>query len=107
VNRFLHNRSCRKALGPTTKAQRQNKLILTLPDLLLQALNSVMDDSALTSYLKKLQTEFTIRMNLDAEDGTMQNYGMNRLRLNYQPWKSQVMKRFNNGRESVMRQNEG
>ena len=72
VNRFLHNRSCKKAFGPTTKAQRQNKLILALPDLLLQALNSTMDDSALMSYLKKLITEFTIRMNLDAEDETVQ-----------------------------------
>ncbi|KAK4156649.1 muts domain V-domain-containing protein [Chaetomidium leptoderma] len=35
-----------------------------------QADNSTMDGSALASYFKKLQTEFTIRMNLAADDDT-------------------------------------
>jgi DNA mismatch repair protein MSH4 len=47
---------------------KQSKLILALPDLLKQADSSTMDDSALESYVKKLQIEFTIRMNIAADD---------------------------------------
>lgn len=68
VWKFLRDRNASKSTGPATKAMKQNKLILALPDLLKQALNSSMDDSALASYLKKLQTEFTLRMNMTAEE---------------------------------------
>lgn len=68
ICKYLQDKNAGRATGPATKALRQNKLILALPDLLKQAYNSTMDDSALASYLKKLQTEFTIRMNMAAED---------------------------------------
>lgn len=68
ICRFLRDRQARKSPGPTTRALKQNKLVLALPGLLKQAFNSTMDDSALASYLKKLQTEFTIRMNIVADD---------------------------------------
>ncbi|KAJ4297380.1 MutS protein msh4 [Collariella sp. IMI 366227] len=68
VCNFLRERNSNKSTGPVTKAVKQNKLILALPDLLKQAYNSTMDDSALASYLKKLQTELTIRMNMAADD---------------------------------------
>lgn len=68
ICQFLRDKSLNKATGPATKAMKQNKLILALPDLLKQANTSTMDDSALASYLKKLQIEFTIRMNLAAKD---------------------------------------
>ncbi|KAK4132768.1 hypothetical protein BT67DRAFT_443453 [Trichocladium antarcticum] len=68
ICQFLRHKSLHKATGPATKAMKQNKLILALPDLLKQANTSTMDESALASYLKKLQIEFTIRMNLAAKD---------------------------------------
>ncbi|KAK4144828.1 uncharacterized protein C8A04DRAFT_36202 [Dichotomopilus funicola] len=60
--KFLRLRHLSRGAGPATHAGKQNKLILALPGLLKQAHVSTMDDSALASYLKKLQTEFTIRM---------------------------------------------
>ncbi|KAK4239418.1 hypothetical protein C8A03DRAFT_42962 [Achaetomium macrosporum] len=68
ICKFLRDKNASKTTGPATRAVKQNRLILALPDLLKQALNSTMDDSALASYLKKLQTEFTIRMNMAADD---------------------------------------
>ncbi|KAL2257472.1 hypothetical protein VTK26DRAFT_130 [Humicola hyalothermophila] len=68
VWRFLCDRNTSRPTGPATKAMKQNKLVLALPDLLKQALNSSMDDSALASYIRKLQTEFTLRMNMATED---------------------------------------
>ncbi len=68
VCKFLRDTNFGKATGPATRAAKQNKLIIALPDLLKQAQNSTMDDSALSSYLKKLQTEFTIRMNIADDD---------------------------------------
>ncbi len=68
VCKFLRDRAFGKAVGPATRAVKQNKLIAALPDLLKQAQSSTMDDSALSSYLKKLQTEFTIRMNIAEDD---------------------------------------
>lgn len=75
VSKFLRDKHASKGTGPATRAAKQNKLILALPDLLKQAYNSTMDDSALASYLKKLQTEFTIRMNLAADDGAQNGQG--------------------------------
>ncbi|KAK4098573.1 hypothetical protein N658DRAFT_454814, partial [Parathielavia hyrcaniae] len=68
VCKFLRDGNSIKAPGPATRTMKQNKLILALPDLLKQAVSSTMDDSALGSYVKKLQTEFTIRMNIAADD---------------------------------------
>jgi DNA mismatch repair protein MSH4 len=69
VCKFLRDGNSTKPPGPATRAIKQSKLILALPDLLKQADSSAMDDSALASYVKKLQTEFTIRMNI-ADDET-------------------------------------
>ncbi|KAL2021370.1 hypothetical protein VTK56DRAFT_7235 [Thermocarpiscus australiensis] len=68
VCKFLIHRNASKRIGPATRAAKQKKLILALPDLLKQAYDSTMDGSALASYLKKLQTEFTIRMNMAADE---------------------------------------
>lgn len=68
ISKFLRDRQASKPAGPTTRSLKQNKLLLALPGLLKQAHSSTMDDSALASYLKKLQTEFTIRMNTAADD---------------------------------------
>ncbi|KAL2135001.1 hypothetical protein VTI74DRAFT_10136 [Chaetomium olivicolor] len=68
VCKFLRERHANKVAGPMTRTMKQNKLILALPDLVKQAYNSTMDDSALASYLKRLQTEFTIRMNMAVDD---------------------------------------
>jgi DNA mismatch repair protein MSH4 len=68
ICKFLRERQASKVAGPATRVLKQNKLVLALPDLLKQAYNSIMDDSALASYLKKLQTEFTIRMNTVSGD---------------------------------------
>ena len=68
VCKFFRDTTFSKAAGPATRAVKQNKLILALPDLLKQAQSSTMDDSALSSYLKKLQTEFTIRINIADDD---------------------------------------
>ncbi|KAL2271389.1 hypothetical protein VTJ83DRAFT_760 [Remersonia thermophila] len=71
--RFLREIKASTTAGPATRAAKQNKLILALPDLLKQAEQSSMDARALSSYIKRLQTEFTVRMSLadDAQnDGT-------------------------------------
>ncbi len=68
VCKFLRDKVLSKAAGPATRAAKQNKLIIALPDLLKQAQSSTMDDPALSSYLKKLQNEFTIRMNIADDD---------------------------------------
>jgi DNA mismatch repair protein MSH4 len=68
ICKFLQDKKARSDTGPTTRVVKQNRLVLALPELLNQALNSSMDDSALASYIEKLQTEFTIRMNLAADD---------------------------------------
>ncbi|KAH6854069.1 muts domain V-domain-containing protein [Chaetomium sp. MPI-CAGE-AT-0009] len=68
VCKFLRQKNSSRGVGPDTRAAKQNKLILALPGLLKQAKDSTMDESALASYLKKLQTEFTIRMNIAADD---------------------------------------
>ncbi|KAK3300674.1 muts domain V-domain-containing protein [Chaetomium fimeti] len=73
VCNFLHQRGSNRGIGPATRAAKQNKLILALPGLLKQANDSTMDESALASYLKKLQTEFTIRMNIAADDDAQQS----------------------------------
>ncbi|GAB1310683.1 MutS protein msh4 [Madurella fahalii] len=70
ICKFLRDIQASKPTGPTTRSLTQNKLLLALPDLLKQAHSSTMDESALASYLKKLQTEFTIRMNTVADDDT-------------------------------------
>lgn len=48
--------------GEKTREARQNKVLLALPGVLREALNSSMDDAALVSYLQRLKTEFTLRM---------------------------------------------
>jgi DNA mismatch repair protein MSH4 len=68
VSTFLRDKGSSHAAGPATRAAKQSKLVLALPDLLKQADTSTMDDSALSSYINKLQTEFTIRMNIEADD---------------------------------------
>jgi DNA mismatch repair protein MSH4 len=68
VCKFLRQRNSSQATGPATRAVKQNKLILALPGLLKQASDSTMDDSAFASYLNKLQTEFTIRMDITTDD---------------------------------------
>lgn len=68
VSTFLRDKTSGKGAGPATRAAKQGKLVAALPDLLKQADTSTMDDSALSSYIKKLQTEFTIRMNIAADD---------------------------------------
>jgi DNA mismatch repair protein MSH4 len=68
VSTFLRDKSSSHAAGPATRAAKQSKLVLALPDLLKQADTSTMDDSALSSYINKLQTEFTIRMYIEADD---------------------------------------
>lgn len=69
--KFLRQRHSSRAAGPATQAGKQNKLILALPGLLKQAYASTMDDSALASYLKKLQTEFTIRMDTTEDEAVL------------------------------------
>lgn len=68
VCKFLREKNSSRGVGPATRTMKQNKLIIALPGLLKQAHDSTMDDSALASYLKKLQTEFTIRMDIAADD---------------------------------------
>jgi DNA mismatch repair protein MSH4 len=72
ICKFLRDRGFSKAVGPATRGVKQNKLILALPDLLKQATGSTMDDSAMSSYMNKLQTEFTIRMNIEEDDATFE-----------------------------------
>ncbi|AEO53737.1 hypothetical protein MYCTH_2114650 [Thermothelomyces thermophilus ATCC 42464] len=72
ICKFLRTKSLGRSAGPATRTLKQSKLILALPDLLKQANDSTMDESALASYLRKLQTEFTIRMNLTAEESSEQ-----------------------------------
>ncbi|KAL1843868.1 hypothetical protein VTJ49DRAFT_7219 [Mycothermus thermophilus] len=64
VARFLRDIKADTAAGPATCAAKRNKLILALPDLLRHADQSSMDTPALSSYVKRLQTEFTVRMSL-------------------------------------------
>lgn len=47
--------------GEKGREARQRKLTLALPVVMKQALDSTMDDAALGSYLRRLQTEFTLR----------------------------------------------
>jgi DNA mismatch repair protein MSH4 len=69
---FLRDSKSGTASGPATCAARQNKLITALPDLLKQSADSSMDPSALTSYNKRLQTEFTVRMSI-VDDANNEN----------------------------------
>ncbi|KAJ4418893.1 MutS protein msh4 [Neurospora sp. IMI 360204] len=48
--------------GEKAREARQNKIVLALPDVLTEALNSSMDDAALASYLQRLQTELTLSL---------------------------------------------
>ncbi|KAK0731014.1 muts domain V-domain-containing protein [Lasiosphaeris hirsuta] len=68
ITQFLREKDSQKKSGPITQVLKQNKLVRALPELLKQAHDSSMDDSALISYLKRLQVEFTIRMNKIAEN---------------------------------------
>ncbi|KAK3362382.1 muts domain V-domain-containing protein [Lasiosphaeria hispida] len=68
ITQFLREKDSHKRSGPATRVLKQSKLVLAMPDLLKQARDSSMDDSALASYLKRLQIEFTVRMNKVAED---------------------------------------
>ncbi|KAL0475097.1 muts domain V domain-containing protein [Neurospora intermedia] len=47
--------------GGKGREARQRKITLALPVVMKQALDSTMDDAALGSYLRRLQTEFTLR----------------------------------------------
>jgi DNA mismatch repair protein MSH4 len=80
VCKFLRDGKSTKAPGPATRAIKQSKLILALPDLLKQADSSTMDDLALASYVMKLQTEFTIRMNI-ADDETQEDQTVAKTKL--------------------------
>ncbi|KAK3382701.1 muts domain V-domain-containing protein, partial [Lasiosphaeria ovina] len=73
VSGFLQSRQIAKEPGPMSREAKQNKLILALPDLLKQAHGSNMDDSALESYLERLQTEFTVRMDEVADDDALRD----------------------------------
>jgi DNA mismatch repair protein MSH4 len=62
ISHFLRGVDADKKLGPETQTYKQNRLVMALPDILKQANESSMDDTALVSYLNRLCIEFTTRM---------------------------------------------
>ena len=65
---YLISKQARRRPGSVTKTLKRNRLILALPELLEQARDSSMDNAALSSYLVKLQAEFTMRLSKVIED---------------------------------------
>ncbi len=74
-----------KVTGPVTRTIRQNKLMGAMPDLLKQGNGSTMDTPSLGSYLKKLQTEFTVRMHIGSRDESKDKKGKGKADENTKP----------------------
>ncbi|KAK3694427.1 muts domain V-domain-containing protein [Podospora appendiculata] len=61
IAHFLRQKQTGRSLGPDTLDRKKDKLLRVVPDILKQARDSSMTDSALASYLEKLKAELSIR----------------------------------------------
>ncbi|KAI1264271.1 DNA mismatch repair protein Msh4 [Xylariaceae sp. FL1019] len=63
--RLANNLEEKREMSESRRLHRQRKVILSLHDSLMQLKGSNMDDAALGSYLRRLQDEFLLRMDVE------------------------------------------